>query len=212
MTTKLAKAWRTQTMRDRLTAEQLEYLRRARMGYPPATLMGWHLSRVGSQHEPPLDAIEGVLRALEPGFSWDNGRHTIDLRHELRALREFIDELRGAYAEKNVESAVVRAIAIGAMFTRLAYLLLDGDVIASGAASERGREKARPAIGARLDEQRASKDMELSRLLAGDRANPKYNRQRSHSATAARLAPLYAEVGDEPLSVETIRKWLAKQN
>ncbi len=168
MTAKLAETWRTRTaaLRDRLTVEQLEALRRARMGYPPATLLGWHLSGdTGSSHEPSLCMIEGIARSLSDCFPWSGpadlpgpGRQWVDLRHEAAALKELAVELREALAAGRIESALIRAMALGTMFTRLAYLLLDGEAIASGAAAGRGRENARPVIRARQEEKQFERD------------------------------------------------------
>ena len=143
MTITLSEAWRTRTavMRERLTAEQIEALGRARSGYPPATILGWPLATVSL--EPTLAVIESVGRTLAECFPWPapadlpGDRHWADLRHETNELTNFAGELREAMAGGNAESALLRAMALGTMFTRLAYLLFDGAAIASGAASRR---------------------------------------------------------------------------
>ena len=225
MSAKLPETWRrrTATLRERLSPEQLEALRRARSGYPPETLLGWHLaSDTGSLHEPTLSMIEGVAQTLSACFPWDApadvpsvGRQWVDLRHETHALTDLVSELREATAAGRIESALIRAMALGTMFARMAYLVLDGELIASAAASQRALPKTRPQIAAAQDERRSVKDIELSELLKEDREAKHPSAQRSDSAVARRMAPKFAawakDVGEKPLSVRSIRKWLADQ-
>lgn len=153
MSAKLPETWRRRTaaLRERLSPQQIEALRRARSGYPPETLLGWHLaSDTGSSHEPTLQMMESVAQTLSACFPWDApadvpsaGRQWVDLRYETTALVELVPELREAMAARRIESALLRAMALGTMFTRLAYLVLDGELIASGAATGRGAPKAR---------------------------------------------------------------------
>jgi hypothetical protein len=167
--------------------------------------------------------IEGTAMALAKCFPWEAppdvpamARQWVDLRHETDALTVLASELREALAAGRIESALIRAMALGTMFTRLAFLLLDGDVIASGAASNRGRDKTRPKIKVQQEQSRSARDFELLELLKADRDDKTLGKQRSNLATAKRLAPLYNEwarsTEGRPLSVGTIRKWLAEQN
>jgi hypothetical protein len=133
---------------------------------------------------------------------------TSQLRSRIEAAKLAIVENNGFAAAWLIEQAEQIVGAINAV--------LAAPMVKAAAGSARGREKARPAIKARQEEKHSERDMELSQLLEADRADKHFRKRRSDTATAKRLAPLFEEwakfIGKKPLSVRTIRKWLADQN
>jgi hypothetical protein len=103
---------------------------------------------------------------LEYDRARDQVRDWPDFRFELLLLVELIAELRAELAANLRESAVLRAMTIGMLFTRLAHLLLDGDAIAAGAAIELARPVSHEVRRENVQEALAPRDGEIARLDA----------------------------------------------
>jgi hypothetical protein len=93
-----------------------------------------------------------------------------------------IAELRAALDAGLRESAVLRAMTVGMLFTRLAFLLLDSDAIATGTAIDLGRLVSHEVRRKNLQEALALRDAEIARLDAEIcKGNPTLKSKRSRA-------------------------------
>ena len=133
-----------------------------------------------------------------------------DFRHELLSLIQLVTELRAAVTGGHGESAILRAMTIGALFTRVAVMVLSGAEIAASAGARGGRDGAKAS---REDGIADSRSACAAALRDCDAAVTAKNRNlRSRSARAEKIEPHYAawarENEEKPLSVRQIRRKL----
>ena len=79
-----------------------------------------------------------------------------DFRRELLTVIQLVAELRAAAAGGHTESAILRAMTIGALFTRVATMVLNGADIASSAGARAGRDGAKAMRDDRLADSRSA--------------------------------------------------------
>jgi hypothetical protein len=124
-----------------------------------------------------------------------------DFRREL-LLVKLIAELRAELAANLRESAVLRAMTIGMQFTRLAFLLLDGDAIATGAATEFARPAAHRSRRDKADQDWAE------RLPVIDAIDRRVRPGLKGAARWERIAEIYIEEAAELLPKAAAQKRL----
>lgn len=150
-----------------------------------------------------LDRIERDIAERRPELPG----MTDQLRSRVEAARLALGESNGFAVAWVIEQAEQIVTAINAE--------LAAPMVKAAAGSALGRDRTRPGIKFAQVERISAKDKELHRLLEEDRRGIGHSKQRSSSAVAARLAPLFnawaEKVGERPLKSRTIRKWLADQ-
>jgi hypothetical protein len=125
-----------------------------------------------------------------------------DLRFELLTLVRLVAELRAAVAERHHESALLRAMTVCMLFTRLAFLLLDGEAIASGAASRFARPEAHRSRRANAESEWAE------RLPVIDAIDRGINPRLKGAARWERIGEIYREREAEELPKAAAQKRL----
>jgi hypothetical protein len=125
-----------------------------------------------------------------------------DFRHELLTLVRLAAELRAALAGRLQEGAALRAMTVGMLFARLAFLLLDGEAIAAGAAVRFARPGAH-----RSRRDRAGKDW-AERLPVIDEIDRGISPRLKGDARWERIAEIYREREREELPKAAAQKRL----
>ena len=135
-----------------------------------------------------------------------------DFRRELLTLIQLIAELRAAATGGYIESALLRAMTIGALFTRVAIMVANGADIAASAGVRAGRDGAKAMRDDRLTDSRSACEDAILRFDEAVRAKNKC--LKSWKARAEKIEPHFAAWADaeleKPLSVRQLRRVLER--
>jgi len=148
-----AEYWRLRmaAIRECLSPEQQEALRRAYIGYPPAIILSRRVEipDTGCPFEPTLVAIEGVANTVlnhaahfKPKYVPPSGPSYGSLGREAAELKRSAAELRKALGAGCINGALLRAMVLAHTFSRMAFLIFDAAATASGAATISARPKS----------------------------------------------------------------------
>ena len=126
-----------------------------------------------------------------------------DLRREMLDLLQVIAESRESLANQHIESAMLRAMTIGAMFCRLAMMTLDGAAIARGAANVLLKSRSAEAQRENWTEKLVERDKYIQEC------DTKLATLKSKSSRATRIKSGWVTNGVREKGLD---KWVAETN
>lgn len=193
-------------LRSRLDRRQKSILRQAHAGAAPIVLdIGPWNNETGMTAS--IEMIEGAARAMleaPPRDEWP------DWGKELPRLLKWIGHWREARAAGHIDSVGLYAMSIGMMFTRMAFLLIDGKAIARSASARLNQRRSHNGRRENEAERKTELRQEVLRLdleLRTRRPRLKSRSDRAEHILAGVSEWLEAQ-GRPPIAARTIRGML----